>query len=83
MRAHLPDSEVNTIGLRELDHDHGDFMGRVLAGGHHWSVDLNKSANVESWPQIAEHDVVVMAEVLEQSPHRATVRAASSIVVSS
>jgi hypothetical protein len=65
MRTYLPGAEVNTLGLQRADEEYGEFMTSVLTGGRHWTVDLNESANREGWPVIPEHDVVIMAEVVE------------------
>ena len=65
LRARFPEAEVNTLGLATTEDDQGDFMKSVLAGGDHWTIDLNESANRVAWPAIPEHDVVVMAEVIE------------------
>jgi 2-polyprenyl-3-methyl-5-hydroxy-6-metoxy-1,4-benzoquinol methylase len=65
LRARFGTVEVNTLGLQESDGSRDRFKARLLEGGRHWTVDLNESDDVAAWPDIPEHDLVIMAEVIE------------------
>ncbi len=61
LRAAFPGGTVNSLGYAQSDTGWGP--GRE--GTTHWWFDLNDCDRDEAWPQVPEHDVLVVGEVLE------------------
>lgn len=58
IRINFPDTIVNTLGFE-------NEMFKARSQDKHFNFDLNNSQFKENWPIIEQHDLIVMAEVIE------------------
>jgi SAM-dependent methyltransferase len=70
MRDAFPEAQVDTLGVDDPASSRRDFMQEILAGGRHYTVDLNAHTDGFLQEHAARYDGIVLAEVLEHL-HRA------------
>lgn len=58
LRSLLPKAEVNSLGFE-------DERFKLRPQDKHFQFDLNDAQYPEQWPQIGEHDIIILAETLE------------------
>jgi trans-aconitate methyltransferase len=65
LRQRYPDAVVNTLGFEPADLSPKLALLEPRDGECHVEFDLNDAHNPERWPNVGEHQVVIMAEVIE------------------